>query len=277
VRRMKITKDKIEKEIEFNKECVEDSKIRGHRGSRLDFKDLAKCELLRGNIRKAQEYFRESDISWLEYLDHNKDYIKREWRDPYPYISCYTDRMLIIFFAYSYEKARDYVDSNLEMIEKYSEENVKGTNEEEYPGSSSDQIAYEKEILLHTYLMVKDTESALEVIKEIYDRFERSKCKTYKKGSYPTVLHAKLTATVVNGIIEEDKDLFLNGLKELSVLWDKLIDKSVVDYANLTMILYSEMARQIWPDLVVDSLHVPEQLKSSSYFKELEKLEGDEK
>ena len=267
---MKITKNKIEKEIEFYKDCIE-----GYGGDELVFKNLAKCELLRGDIRKAQEYFRESDISWLEYLDHNKDYIKREWRDPYPYISCYTDRMLIIFFAYSYEKARDYVDSNLEMIEKCSQENVKSTNEEEYPGTSSDQIAYEKEILLHTYLMVKDTESASEVIKEIYDRFERSKRKTYKKGSkYPTVLHAKLTATVVNGIIEEDKDLFLNGLKDLSELWENLIDKSAVDYADLKMIFYSEMARQIWPDLVVDSLHIPEKLKSSSYFKE---LEGDEK
>jgi len=230
--------------------------------------------LLRGDIRKAREYFEDGDKSWSDYLDRMSDYIKSEW-NPSTYLSCYTDRMLVYFFAYGYERARDYVNSNLEKIEEYSEENVK-IIEEEYR-SSSDQIAYEKEILLHTYLMVKDTESALKLIKEIYDRFERSKCKTYKKGSkYPTILHAKLRVDVVKGIIEEDKGLFLNGLKELSELQEKLIDKIPVDYSNLAMILYSEMARQIWPDLVVDSLHIPEKLRSSSYFEELKTLGGAE-
>lgn len=273
---MEITKDKTQEWIELYKDSIKNFESRGVRGSKRDFEHLARCELLLGDIKKAREYFEESDKSWLWYLDHNRDYIKRKW-GPHTHLSCYKDRMLIIFFAYGYERARDYVNSNLERIEKYSEENIRITNEEEYPGTSSDQIAYEKEILLHTYLMVKDTESASKLIKEIYDRFERSKRKTYKKGSkYPAVLHAKLRADVVNGIIEEDKDLFLNGLKELSELQEKLIDKIPVDYANFAMIFYSEMARQIWHDLAVDSLHIPEKLRSSSYFDELKKTGGTE-
>ena len=50
---MKITKNKIEKEIEFYKDCIEGFRIRGHRGDHSDFESLAKCELLRGDIRKA--------------------------------------------------------------------------------------------------------------------------------------------------------------------------------------------------------------------------------
>lgn len=278
VRRMKITKNKIEKEIEFYKDCIE-----GYGGDELVFKSLAKCELLRGDIRKAQEYFRESDISWLEYLDHNKDYIKREWLH-FDYLSSYHDRMFIICFAYGYKKAREYVKENLTDIERYYTEAHKwrmndcdSKNAKCIDRALNDIAYYYKEVLLHSYVFLKDFKSASKIVAEILEIYEKNKDKEPKKHSKFSVLfHAGFTATIVKGMIEKDRKLFLKAMKDMSDFLEKTLEKDVINYANEKMILYSEMARQIWPDLVVDSLHVPEKLRSSSYFEELKTLGGTE-
>jgi hypothetical protein len=268
---MKITVDDIKIKIESYKENVKSFESDGMRGSRRDFEALARCELLLGDIKKARDYFDESNKSWLWFLDHNRDSLKKE-HDTHEYLSCYKHRMLIQFFANGYDKARDFVNSNLEKIKKFNEEKIK-IIESGWGQSLSDQIAYEKEILLFTFLMIKDFETAQTVIKEIYDRYDKSRCKTYKKGSkYPTALHAKLVANIVDGIIKKDKQLFLNALKELSTMREDLIasDHTLIDYADIDMLFFLEMARQTWPDLVVDSPFIPEKLRSRSYFEELQ-------
>ena len=280
---MKITKNKIEKEIEFYKDCIEGFRIRGHRGSKSNFESLAKCELLRGDIRKAQEYFRESDISWLLYLDHNKDYIKRKWLH-FDYLSSYHDRMFIICFAYGYKKAREYVKENLTDIERYYIEAHKwrvndcDSKNAKCIDRALNDIAYDyKEVLLHSYIFLKDFKSASKIVAEILEIYERNKDKEPKRRhKFSVLFHAGFTATIAKGMIEGDKKLFLKTMKDMSDFLEKVLEKDVTNYANEKMIFYSEMARQIWPDLVVDSLHIPEKLRSSSYFEELKTLGGTE-
>ena len=279
---MKITKDKIQKWIGIYKDSIKNFESRGVRGAYDDFESLARCELLLGNIKKAREYFEESDKSWLWYLDHNRDYITREWKSD-AYLTYYNDRGLIIFFAYGKEKAREFINNHIGEIEEHWKEKLeqlKGYGYKLDGKIASGEIAYKIEALLHSYLIIDDKDSLLKIFDDISQRFEKYGRRIYKVGQkYPTLLIAMLKTEIVKAIIDGNKEEFLMILKERSDIKEKTLvgDHQATDYADLEMIFYSEMARQIWPDLVVDSPHIPEKLRGSSYFEELEKLGGDEK
>ena len=266
MKRLKLTKEKIQEWIEDYKDSIKFFESRGSRGDHFDFEHLARLHMLLGEFKKAREYFEESDKSWEDYLKRNEKYVKERW-NLWDHINCYRNRMLIKFLAYGYWEARDYVRSNIDDIERICEKCCRAIEEDiRDKQRRSDQIAYEKRILLPAYLILKD-EKALKVVEEIYSRFEKSKRKTYKKGSgYPTALYAKLNADVVKGIVEKNKDLFLKGFRELSDLNEKLIEGNPSDFADPELIFYLEIARELWPDIKVESSLIPEKLREKSYF-----------
>ena len=140
---------------------------------------------------------------------------------------------------------------------------------EETPKVISGEIVSNCIPMFYTYLLLNDRESLMKIVEDINKRFEKYG-KTWKRGKkeYPTFLVAKLKADIVKAMVEKDRKEFCSKVKELSDLREELLkgDYQPSDFADPELILYLEIARELWPDVKVESSLIPEKLREKSYF-----------